>query len=42
MTFGFQRTEVVGGFINATFLLAICIMIGFYAIRRFIDGIDLI
>jgi hypothetical protein len=23
-------------------LLAICIMIGFYAIRRFIDGIDLI
>jgi zinc transporter 1 len=37
MTFGFARTEVLGGLVNATFLLAVCMMIGFDAISRFIE-----
>jgi cation diffusion facilitator family transporter len=37
MTFGFARTEVLGGLVNATFLLAVCMMIAFDAIGRFID-----
>jgi cobalt-zinc-cadmium efflux system protein len=35
MTFGFARTEVLGGLVNATFLLAVCMMIAFDAIGRF-------
>jgi zinc transporter 1 len=37
MTFGWARTEVLGGLINATFMLAICLMIALDAIERFID-----
>jgi zinc transporter 1 len=37
MTFGFARTEVLGGLVNATFLLAVCLMILFDAIERFVD-----
>jgi zinc transporter 1 len=37
MTFGFARTEVLGGLVNATFLLAVCMMITFDAIGRFLD-----
>jgi zinc transporter 1 len=37
MTFGFARTEVLGGLVNATFLLAVCLMIFFDAIERFVD-----
>jgi cation diffusion facilitator family transporter len=37
MTFGFARTEVLGGLINATFLLAVCLMIAFDAIGRFVE-----
>jgi zinc transporter 1 len=37
MTFGFARMEVLGGLVNTTFLLAVCMMIGFDAIGRVID-----
>jgi zinc transporter 1 len=37
MTFGWARTEVLGGLVNATFLLAVCLMIVLDAIERFID-----
>jgi zinc transporter 1 len=37
MTFGFARTEVLGGLVNATFLLAVCLMILFDAAERFVD-----
>lgn len=37
MTFGWTRTEVVGGFVNAVFLLAICLMLFCDVIERFID-----
>jgi cation diffusion facilitator family transporter len=41
MTFGFARTEVLGGLVNATFLLAVCLMIAFDAIGRFIEPPDI-
>jgi zinc transporter 1 len=37
MTFGWARTEVLGGLVNATFLLAVCLMIAFDAIERFFN-----
>ena len=37
MTFGWARMEVLGGLVNATFLLAVCLMLFFDAIERFID-----
>ena len=37
MTFGWARTEVVGGFVNAVFLLAICLMLFCDAIERFVS-----
>jgi zinc transporter 1 len=37
MTFRWARTEVLGGLVNATFLLATCLMIVLDAIERFID-----
>jgi zinc transporter 1 len=36
MTFGWARAEVLGGLVNATFLLAVCMTIFFDAIERFI------
>jgi zinc transporter 1 len=41
MTFGWARTEVLGGLVNATFLLAVCLMIAFDAIERFIAPPDI-
>lgn len=37
MTFGWARAEVLGGLSNAVFLLAVCLMIFFDAIERFIE-----
>ena len=37
MTFGWARTEVVGGFVNAVFLLAICLMLFCDCIERFVS-----
>jgi cobalt-zinc-cadmium efflux system protein len=37
MTFGWARTEVLGGLVNATFLLAVCLMIAFDALERFVN-----
>jgi cobalt-zinc-cadmium efflux system protein len=37
MTFGWARTEVLGGLVNATFLLAVSLMIAFDAIERFFN-----
>ncbi|OHS97290.1 cation efflux family protein [Tritrichomonas foetus] len=37
MTFGWARTEVIGGLVNAVFLLAVCLMLFFDAIERFVD-----
>lgn len=41
MTFGWARTEVVGGFVNAVFLLAICLMLFCDAIERFVSPPDI-
>lgn len=37
MTFGWARTEVLGGLINAVFMLAICFTMFLNSIERFID-----
>jgi cobalt-zinc-cadmium efflux system protein len=37
MTFGFGRLEVLGGLVNATFLIAICVTITVDAIERFLN-----
>lgn len=37
MTFGWSRMEVLGGLVNSTFLLAVCLMLFFEAIERFIS-----
>lgn len=37
MSFGWARTEVVGGLCNATFLLAVCLTIFCDAIERFVE-----
>ncbi|KAJ3433553.1 hypothetical protein M0812_22514 [Anaeramoeba flamelloides] len=37
MTYGYKRATVVGGLINGTFLLAVCLSITLEAIERFID-----
>ena len=37
MTFGWARMEVLGGLVNSTFLLAVCLMLFFDAIERFIE-----
>ncbi|OHT11902.1 cation diffusion facilitator family transporter containing protein [Tritrichomonas foetus] len=37
MTFGWARMEVIGGLVNSVFLLAVCLMLFFDAIERFVD-----
>ncbi|KAH0793054.1 cation efflux family protein [Histomonas meleagridis] len=41
MTFGWSRTEVLGGLINSVFLLAICLTLFFSAIERFFEVKDI-
>jgi zinc transporter 1 len=41
MTYGWKRTEVIGGLINGTFLLALALYIIMDAIPRFIEPIKL-
>jgi cation diffusion facilitator family transporter len=41
MTFGYARAEALGGLVNATFLLAVCLMILFDAIERFANPPDI-
>lgn len=41
MTYGWKRTEVIGGLINGTFLLALGLYIIMDAIPRFIEPIKL-
>jgi Co/Zn/Cd efflux system component len=42
MTYGWKRTEVIGGLINGTFLLALGLYIVLDAIPRFISPIELV
>ena len=37
MTFGYARAEVLGGLVNSTFLLGICLTLFFEAIERLVD-----
>ena len=37
MTFGYARAEVLGGLVNATFLLGICLTLFFEAIQRLVE-----
>jgi Co/Zn/Cd efflux system component len=37
MTFDFARTKVLGGLINALFLLPVCRMIAFDAVGYFVE-----
>lgn len=41
MTFGYARAEALGGLVNATFLLAVCLMIFFDAIGRFVTPVEI-